>query len=98
MRRAIVAIDAIHSALVPGGNLLSREGASAIVILGDVSLPILDAHPGNNLSMIIRGNVGDFVSDVHVPVDALHQTSGGAAAADVYQHSQLTHGVLLVVT
>src|SRR6266436_872086 len=98
MRRAIVAIDAIHSALVPGGNLLRREGPSAIVVLSYVSLPILDAHPRNDLSMIIRGNVADLVSDVHVPVDALHQTSGRTASADIYQHSQLAHSVLLVVT
>src|SRR5437588_7680580 len=98
MRRAIVAIDTIHSALVPGRNLFRREWPSAIVILGYVSLPILDAHPRNDLSMFISGNVRDLVSYVHVPVDALHQTSGGAAAADVYQHSQLTHGVLLIVT
>ena len=98
MRWTIVAIDTIHLAFVTGGNLLCREGTGAIVVLSDVSLPIFDAYPRNNLPMLISRNICNLVGDIHVPVDSRHQPGGRTAAADIYQHSQLTHGVLFVVT
>src|SRR5712692_27170 len=91
-------IDAIHSAFVGRRNLLRRARTIAIVVLGDVALLVLYTHPENHLAMFVGRDIVNLVGDVHVPVDSGYQAGCRTAAADIYQHTSLAHGVLLVKT
>src|SRR5205814_9747497 len=66
-------------------------------ILRDVSLSVLRAYPGDTLALLVRGDVGDFVGEIHVPVDACDWARRWASAADVDEHPRLPESVLLVV-
>src|SRR6266542_5374448 len=94
---AIMTIDAVHLALAGCGNLVSGKWSSAIVVLSNIALSIFDLNPGNYLPVIVGGDVGNFIGNVHVPVDACYESGGGTASADVYQHASLAQGVFLVV-
>ena len=59
MRRLSVLVDLrLRRRLVFGG------------VLGDVALRVFHPDPGNDLPLLIGGEVRDLVGDVHVPVDA----------------------------
>src|SRR2546421_3012079 len=97
VRRSVVAVDAVHPARIAVGDLIGRQRSIAIVVLSDVALAILDSHPRNYLAMIVDRDVGHFVPDVHVPVNALDGACGGTTTTDVYQHAALAQSVLLVI-
>lgn len=47
--------------------------------------------------MIISGDVGNFVRNIHVPVDARDQSGSRTATTDVYQQAPLAQRVLFVI-
>src|SRR2546421_517846 len=97
VRRSVVAVDTVHPARIAVRDLIGGQRTIAIVVLSDVALAILDSHPRNHLAMIVDRDVGHFVPDVHVPVNAFDGSGGGTTTTDVYQHASLPQSVLLVI-
>src|SRR5215813_14458130 len=98
MRRSVMAVDTIHASFLGAGNLFRAERSSPIVVISHVSVAILDANPGNDLSLLVGCYEGDFISEVHMPMNPCHWTTRRIATADVNQHPSLTQGVLLIVS
>src|SRR6266850_3756330 len=97
VRGTIVTVDAIHSSSLGGGHLLRTGRPISIGIFGDVTLAVLHSNPWNYLAMIVRGNEGDLVTSVHVPVDARNCSGRGVAASYIHQHANRARRVLLVI-
>ena len=64
MRRTIMAIDAIHSALLASHHQLGTRRPVSVEVFSDVALPVFDPHPGNYLPVIIGSDKSDFVGKV----------------------------------
>src|SRR6266567_960812 len=95
VRRTIVTVHAIHFLSRHLCNLrLIRIGR---VVLGDVSLAILNLYVGNNLTFGVRGIV-DGVGDVHVPVNSAGLTFVGISATGFDEETKLSWSALLVVS
>src|SRR4030095_2198709 len=97
MRWTVMTIDAVHPSLVGCGNLLWFHRACPVVILSDIAVLIFNLHPRNYLPLLISWDVGNLIGNVHVPVNARHETGGRPPAADVYQHPRLSQRVLFVI-
>src|SRR5262245_18722319 len=98
MRRPVVTIDAVHAALVAARNFIGRKRSIPIVVLNQISLSILDAHPGNDLALIVERDVGDLIRQVHVPMNARYDAGLWTATFDMNDHAPLSQCVLLVIT
>src|SRR2546429_2683836 len=98
MRRTIMAIDAIHSALLASHHQLGTRRPVSVEVFSDVALPVFDPHPGNYLPVIIGSYKSDFIRKVHMPVYSGHRSACRIAAADIYQHSHTAQRVLLVIS
>src|ERR1019366_2034634 len=97
VRGAVVAVDAVHAALLGLVNLGLGEGGVLRHVLGHPAILVLYAHPGNHLALLVAGKVGDLVGDVHVPVDTFTGLPEfGIAATDLYQHAEHARRVLLI--
>src|SRR5690242_15871396 len=97
MCRTIVTIHAVHLPPASVRDLFGGQRAITIEILSHVATAILDPDPWNHLPAIIDRNISNFVRDVHVPVNAGHQSRLRTAAADVYQHAALPQSVVFVI-
>ncbi len=68
VRRPVVAVDAVHP---PHAGRVHREFRVRHAVLdGLTGPPVAHPDPRNDLPVLIGGDVGDLVSDVHVPVDS----------------------------
>lgn len=97
MSGTIMAINAVHPPLGGRRDLLGREGPGSIMVFSDVALVVFYFHPGNHLTLLVRGNISDFIGDVHVPMDTCYRASAGAAATDIYQHAYLAGSVAFII-
>ena len=51
---------------------------------------------GNDLALLVSGDVGDLVRDIHAPVDAFGGAGRGIAATRINQHADPAGCVFLV--
>src|SRR5689334_15314751 len=93
-----MAVHTIHAAFFGRGNLFRRERPHSIHVFSHIAVPILHANPRNDLSLLVRGDERDFISQVHVPMNSRHWTTRRITAADIDQHARLPERVLLVIS
>src|SRR5215471_5212259 len=77
-------------------DLLFAERGVLGEILSDPALQVFHVHVRDHLPLIIGGDIVNFVTDVHVPVNAGRSTSRGISTSGLDQHSNLTNRILLV--
>lgn len=93
MRRAVVAVDAVHGThLELRRIILEVFGAE----FGDGSVGFSDTKPGDNLAFGVCSDVFDFIGDIHVPVDAADGTVLWIASSDAEQHADAIVGVIVI--
>src|SRR5581483_8925767 len=94
--RAIVTIHAVHAMRGRLLNLLLAEWSIFGHVFGDAPLHVLGADIGNDLALVVGGNVADLVGNIHVPVNSGGCAGRGIAAAGLDQHANLALGVFFV--
>src|ERR1035437_9923680 len=93
MGGTVVAVGAVHQALVTICNLVLGERLFYVRVLGDLAVFVLDGYIGDIESLLVTGNKGHLFTDMPMyPIDVRRLW----IAPDVNEHIDCSRRVFLV--